>query len=109
MSCSKHFNQLNSLILLEQISYLQILIVVKLTRLDQVIEKPDSLSNEEKIRLLNSETKKLLSDLISSFGSNYTASPIMLAWSTLLYSFSIDTSLNKGKFLFFYAFTGDNL
>jgi hypothetical protein len=36
-----------------------------------------------------------VNELITSFGSNQKASPIILAWATLLYNLSIDETLTK--------------
>lgn len=98
LNSSKISSQVNSTLIMDQISYLQVLIIVKLTKLDKEVlgdDKSDALTNDEKIKFLSTDTKNSISDIIGSCGSNYTASPIMLACSSLLYSFSIDALVGK--------------
>lgn len=39
-----------------------------------------------------------MNELITSFGSNQRASPVILTWSTLLYNLSIDADVAKCKY-----------
>ncbi len=100
---------------IEQISYLQVFIIIKSTRFDKIVkfnssngdensenltvssDQLDDLKYEEKCAYLNQENKTLINDLINSFGSTYRASPIILAWTTVLYNLSIDSSLSKSR------------
>ncbi len=86
---------------IEQISYLQSLVVIKLLRLETFIStnllsydenKSKIFTQAEKNELI--ERKTLINDLINACGSNKKGSPICLAWATLLYNFSVDTTLN---------------
>ncbi len=83
---------------IEQISYLKALIVVKTLRIDKLMSaesQANRLSQEDKTQFVNNETKNLMNDLILSFGSNQRASPVILAWTTLLYNLSIDQNISK--------------
>lgn len=98
LSSSKVAGKLNSPRIIEQIAYLQILITVKLTKVEREVlgeGVADPLDNDEKIKFINTDTKNLISEIIASFGSNFIASPVMLACSSLLYHFSIDPNLGK--------------
>jgi hemoglobin-like flavoprotein len=97
---------------INQIGFLHTVIIVKASLLDKLVhvsldnqlndesrEQISVLSNQipdkDKCKLASSDTKALINNLIVSFGSNYVASPIILAWTTLLYNLSIDESLSK--------------
>jgi hypothetical protein len=98
LSSPKIASKLNSTRIIEQIAYLQILITVKLTKVEREVLGEgisDPLNNDEKIKFISTNSKDLISDIISSFGSNFIASPVMLACSSLLYHFSIDPNLGK--------------
>ncbi len=115
LNSAQYSTQLNTFI--EQISYLQVFIIVKSTRFDKIVSfnssngdnnlenssvslanQIDDITYEEKCAYLNQENKILINDLINSFGSTYKASPIILAWTTVLYNLSIDSNLSKSKY-----------
>lgn len=98
LSSSKVAGKLNSPRIIEQIAYLQILIIVKLTKVEREVLSEgisDPLDGDEKIKFFSTNTKNLISDIIASFGSYFIASPVMLACSSLLYHFSVDPNLGK--------------
>jgi hypothetical protein len=98
LATSKHMHQVNLGLAIEQISYLQVLICVKLTRLEkEVLDVGNGakLSIAEKTKFITMDTVSFISELITSLGSSQAASPVMLAYSSLLYSFSIDSNCGK--------------
>jgi len=98
LAASKHMHQVNLGVVIEQISYLQVLICVKLTRLEkEVLDVGNGakLSIAEKTKFITVDTVSFISELIASLGSSQAASPVMLAYSSLLYSFSIDSNCGK--------------
>ena len=98
LATSKNMHQINLGVSLEQISYLQVLVCVKLTRLEKEVldvSNDAKLSIEEKTKFITTDTVSFISELIGSLGSSQAASPVMLAYSSLLYSFSIDANCSK--------------
>ncbi len=89
--------------IIEQVSFLQTLIVIKLTRLEAFLSASSTLESldENKTKVFTQaekheliENKTLINDLINACGSNRKGSAISLAWATLLYNLSVDSSLN---------------
>ncbi len=98
LATSKQIHHINLGVSVDQISYLQVLICVKLTRVEkEVLDVGNSakLSIEEKTKFITTDTVSFISELIDSLGSSQIASPVMLAYSSLLYSFSIDENCGK--------------
>lgn len=86
--------------LIDQISNLHTFILVKATRLDILTnlglsQENNQISQEDKAKLVSADTKNQINDFIASFGSNLKASPLILAWATLLYNLSTDPELSK--------------
>jgi hypothetical protein len=104
--------------IIDKISYLTSLVTVNVIRLNSFSpgNEQTKLTQDEKTQLLNLDTRNVIhiffnlfkikttyhakylqqiNELITSFGSNQKASPIILAWATFLYNLSTDETLTK--------------